>query len=164
MNQRSNHFDDKGNAHMVDVSEKVTTVRVATASADVIMKGETAKTIQAAKISKGDVLGIARIAGIQAAKSTAQLIPLCHTIPIEAVSVRFAWTANDADSNRATLNCIVEVRTSAKTGVEMEAMTAASIACLTVYDMIKSADRTAVITNLRLIQKSGGKSGDFQSS
>jgi len=169
---------------MVDVSDKATTVRSATATASVLMAFETAKTIQNAKLSKGDVLGISRIAAIHAVKSTSQLIPLCHAIPIEAVAVSFQWPKiltcgernpeadnsgnlaelsgeNDEFVPRVELRCEVEVRTTAKTGVEMEAMTGASVAGLTIYDMIKSIDRGAEVSRVRLLQKSGGKSGDF---
>lgn len=145
---------------MVDVSQKKTTVRIATASASVMMDPESAEKIRSSQVKKGDVLGIARIAAIQAVKSTPQLIPLCHAIPIEAVSVDFCWE-NQADAELSELRCEVEVRTSAKTGVEMEAMTAATVACLTTYDMIKSFDRSSEIRRARLLRKSGGKSGDF---
>lgn len=175
---------------MVDVSDKATTARAATASASVLMAPETAQTIRDAKLSKGDVLGISRIAAIQAVKSTSLLIPLCHAIPIEAVAVSFHWsscnTSSETDAeaserisietppgdcklshpdrhtpHRVELRCEVQVRTTAKTGVEMEAMTGASVAGLTIYDMIKSIDRGAEITHVRLVKKSGGKSGDF---
>ena len=161
LNPISNHFDEQGNAHMVDVSQKKTTVRVATASASVMMDPESAEKIRSSQVKKGDVLGIARIAAIQAVKSTPQLIPLCHAIPIEAVSVDFFWE-NQADAELSELRCEVEVRTSAKTGVEMEAMTAVTVACLTIYDMIKSFDRSSEIRRARLLRKSGGKSGDFE--
>jgi len=175
---------------MVDVSDKATTARAATASASVLMAPETAQTIRDAKLSKGDVLGISRIAAIQAVKSTSLLIPLCHAIPIEAVAVSFHWLSSNTSSetdaeaserisvesppsdckpshpdrhtpHRVELRCEVQVRTTAKTGVEMEAMTGASVAGLTIYDMIKSIDRGAEITHVRLVKKSGGKSGDF---
>lgn len=149
---------------MVDVSQKPTTVRDATASATVIMSSTSADRIRNHGIAKGDVLGIARIAGIQAVKSTSNLIPLCHAIPIEAVDVEFRWSAQNEDPNKSHLNCEVHVKTSAKTGVEMEAMTAASIVGLTVYDMIKSVDRSAEITAVRLLRKSGGKSGTFKAN
>lgn len=141
---------------MVDVAGKPVTVRLAVASGSLTMLAETAEVIGSGSAKKGDVLGIARIAAIQAAKLTQQLIPLCHAIPIEAVSVRFDWPQPDQ------LRCLVEVRTTAKTGVEMEAMTAASVACLTVYDMVKSIDRGLVIGPVQLEQKSGGRSGMFR--
>ncbi|EMI15970.1 molybdenum cofactor biosynthesis protein C [Rhodopirellula maiorica SM1] len=161
------HFDDAGNAHMVDVSAKPVTVREAIASAEIIMAAATADVIRGSKAAKGDVLAVARLAAIQATKLTSQLIPLCHAIPIESVSVDFDWKANSESSSHAgeqqsILVCHVHVRTSAKTGVEMEAMTAASIAALTVYDMVKSIDRGIEIGPVVLEAKSGGKSGDYR--
>jgi cyclic pyranopterin phosphate synthase len=165
---------------MVDVSSKDVTVREALASGDVRMNPATAEMIQRGDAKKGDVLGVARLAAIQSAKLTQQLIPLCHAIPIEAVSVDFEWlrkkspddqrqspgdqspATDTASDDRVTLRCLVRVRTSAKTGVEMEAMTATSIACLTVYDMVKSVDREISIGPLHLLEKSGGKSGHFR--
>jgi cyclic pyranopterin phosphate synthase len=190
----STHFDSDGNAHMVDVSSKDVTVREALAAGDVRMSPATAEMIQRGDAKKGDVLGVARLAAIQSAKLTQQLIPLCHAIPIEAVSVDFEWlpkqspgdqrqspgdqrqspgdqrqspgdqspATDTAVDDRVTLRCLVRVRTSAKTGVEMEAMTATSIACLTVYDMVKSVDREISIGPLHLLEKSGGKSGHFR--
>jgi cyclic pyranopterin phosphate synthase len=169
----STHFDSDGNAHMVDVSSKDVTVREALAAGDVRMSPATAEMIQRGDAKKGDVLGVARLAAIQSAKLTQQLIPLCHAIPIEAVSVDFEWlphlspgnqspATDTASDDRVTLRCLVRVRTSAKTGVEMEAMTATSIACLTVYDMVKSVDREISIGPLHLLEKSGGKSGHFR--
>jgi cyclic pyranopterin phosphate synthase len=166
----STHFDRDGNAHMVDVSTKGVTVRTATAAGDIQMLAATAEMIQRGDAKKGDVLGVARLAAIQATKLTQQLIPLCHAIPIEAVSVDFEWLADPISAQGSpggaliSLRCEVRVRTTAKTGVEMEAMTAASIACLTVYDMVKSVDREISIGPLRLLEKSGGKSGDFRRS
>ena len=145
---------------MVDVSTKNVTVRRALASGDVKMLGATAEMIRSGSAVKGDVLGVARLAAIQATKLTQQLIPLCHAIPVESVTVQFEWLDDAADS-RDVLRCLVEGRTTAKTGVEMEAMTAASIACLTVYDMIKSVDREVSIGPVQLLEKSGGKSGEF---
>lgn len=124
------------------------------------MRLETAEVIREGTAAKGDVLGTARLAAIGATKLTPQLIPLCHAIPIEAVAVDFSWL-DTSDSDTAMLKCDVCVRTTAKTGVEMEAMTAASIAALTVYDMVKSTDRALVIGPILLIEKSGGKSGFF---
>ncbi|MDG2222453.1 MAG: cyclic pyranopterin monophosphate synthase MoaC [Rubripirellula sp.] len=165
----STHFDSNGNAHMVDVSAKGVTVREAVASGQLVMAGATAKMIRRGDAKKGDVLGVARLAAIQGSKQTATLIPLCHVIPIEAVSVDFEWISPSvvdqsptAVSSTETLQCVVRVRTSGKTGVEMEALTAVSIACLAVYDMVKSVDRSLVIGPLRLEEKSGGKSGDFR--
>lgn len=147
---------------MVDVSDKPVTVRQATAVGDVILLASTAQSIQRGEAKKGDVLGIARLAAIQATKCTSQLIPLCHAIPIEAVSVRFEWIDPPPKPEVARLRCLVTVRTSAKTGVEMEAMTGVTIACLTVYDMMKSVDREISIRDVQLIEKSGGKSGVFR--
>ena len=149
---------------MVDVSAKEVTVRGATARGEVVMQGQTAKMIRSGGAKKGDVLGVARLAAIQATKLTQQLIPLCHAIPIEAVGVDVEWLSWTANDDRATLRCLVTVRTSAKTGVEMEAMTGTSIACLTVYDMVKSVDREISIGPIQLVAKSGGKSGDFRRS
>jgi cyclic pyranopterin monophosphate synthase len=164
---RSTHFDQSGHAHMVDVSEKPISVRVAIASCQIRMRDETAAAIRANVAAKGDVLAVARLAGISATKQTASLIPLCHSIPIEKVSVEFEFLADEECGATetvpiySTLMCRVEVRTSAKTGVEMEAMTGASIAGLTVYDMMKSVDRQMEIGPIRLESKSGGKSGNF---
>jgi cyclic pyranopterin phosphate synthase len=165
--RRSSHFDDQGNARMVDVSAKPVTVRVATARGAVVMDTSTAEMIQTGAAKKGDVLGVARIAAIQATKVTSQLIPLCHAIPIESVTVDFEWAESEhgclAESDgKSTLLCLVRVGTSGKTGVEMEAMTAAALACLTVYDMIKSVDRAVTIGPIQLIEKWGGKSGHFR--
>ena len=160
----SSHFDESGNAHMVDVSAKGVTTRIAVASGDIVMLAETANAIRNGKSKKGDVLGIARIAGIQATKWTQHLIPLCHSIPIEAVSIDFQWPAWE-DANRSLgqerLRCTVRVQTTGKTGIEMEAMTAASVACLTVYDMMKSVDREMSLGPIVLLEKSGGKSGHY---
>ncbi len=161
--QSSTHFDDAGQAHMVDVTGKLVTARIATASSRICMNSLAAEAIRAGTSRKGDVLGIARIAAIGAAKATATLIPLCHAIPIEGVEVDFQWLApvDAASTSQESLLCSVTVRTTAKTGVEMEALTAASVAALTVYDMLKSVDRTMVIAATRLESKSGGKSGTF---
>ncbi len=146
---------------MVDVSAKDVTVREATAAADVVMLAATGEMIRRGQAKKGDVLGVARLAAIQASKLTQQLIPLCHAIPIEAVSVEFQWPPSDSEAT-ATLCCRVTVRTTSKTGVEMEAMTAAAVGSLTVYDMVKSVDREISIGPVRLLEKSGGKSGNFR--
>jgi len=151
----SSHFDSAGNAHLVNVTAKAITTRTAIASGVVTMQAETATVIRDAAVAKGDVLGVARIAAIQATKLTQQLIPLCHAIPIEAASIRFDWP------QPCQLRCIAEVQTTAKTGVEMEALTAVSVACLTIYDMVKSIDRGLVIGPIRLEQKSGGRSGTY---
>jgi cyclic pyranopterin phosphate synthase len=148
------HFDEAGSAAMVDVSGKSVTLRTATAKARVAMRPDTAAVIAAGTANKGDVLGVARVAGIMATKRTADLIPLCHPLPIDAVSVDLVAHA-DAVEITAT------VRTTGRTGVEMEALTAASVAALTVYDMCKSIDRAMRIENVRVVHKDGGKSGAF---
>ncbi|QDT10311.1 cyclic pyranopterin monophosphate synthase MoaC [Stieleria marina] len=140
---------------MVDVSDKPPTFRQAIASSELVMLAATADLIRSGTASKGDVLSVARIAAIQATKLTQQLIPLCHSIPIESVAVEFEWI------DRIRLRCRVTVGTTGRTGVEMEAMTAASVAALTVYDMVKSVDRGLEIHRVVLEEKSGGKSGEF---
>jgi len=151
----SNHFDTSGNARMVDVSAKPITVRTATAAGRVVMKQETMLMIRNHTASKGDVLGIARIAAINAVKLTPSMIPLCHAILIDGVDVRFDFFDD------MTLSCEVDVRSTGRTGVEMEALTGVAAACLTVYDMCKSVDRGMTIESLRLLAKDGGKSGRF---
>lgn len=154
----STHFDSDGNARMVDVSAKTPSVRVAIASGEMTMLETTAGLIRGGGVKKGDALGVARLAAIQSTKWTSTLIPLCHAIAIEAVSVDFSWPATDR------LCCTARVRTTAKTGVEMEAMTAVSVGLLTVYDMVKSVDRQILIGSIGLLEKSGGKTGDFSRS
>ncbi len=151
------HFDGEGRAVMVDVSDKPETARTATARARVVMRAETLAVIVGGTVKKGDVLGTARLAGIMAAKRTADLIPLCHPLPITAVTLSLE-PGDDAIEIAAT------VRTSGRTGVEMEALTAASVAALTVYDMCKAIDRGMRIEALRVVHKAGGKSGDFEQS
>jgi cyclic pyranopterin monophosphate synthase len=153
---RLTHLDATGNAHMVDVSEKLVTARTATAKARVLMQPETLALILEGKAKKGDVLATARIAGIMAAKKTHELIPLCHPLMISTVSVDF-----DAAAKGSHIDVTATVKVEGKTGVEMEALTACSVACLTLYDMCKAVDRAMRITDLRLIEKSGGKSGHF---
>jgi cyclic pyranopterin phosphate synthase len=154
MSQEFSHFDERGNAAMVDVGAKPVTERTATARARVAMLPATLALIRSGGAKKGDVLGVARIAGIMAAKRTAELIPLCHPLPISAVTLDLTVAA-DAVEIAAT------VRTTGQTGVEMEALTAASVAALTVYDMCKSVDRGMHIEAVRLTHKAGGKSGEF---
>ena len=153
---RLTHLDAEGNAHMVDVSEKHVTSRSATAKAVVEMGAETLALILEGKAKKGDVIATARIAGIMAAKKTHELIPLCHPLMISKVSVAFA-----PDTATSTIEVTATVKVEGKTGVEMEALTACSVAALTLYDMLKAVDRAMKITNLRLVDKSGGKSGHF---
>jgi len=150
------HFDDKGAATMVDVSDKDVTARIAVARCAVEMAPETLAMIVEGRAKKGDVLGVARLAGIMAAKRTSDLIPLCHPLPISKVSVEL--TPNEA-ANRVEIEATVKV--TGKTGVEMEALTAASVAALTVYDMAKAVDKAMRVTDLRLALKDGGKSGRY---
>jgi cyclic pyranopterin monophosphate synthase len=150
------HFDQAGNAAMVDVSDKAVTERTATARVRVLMEPATLAMIQRGSAKKGDVLGVARLAGIMGAKRTADLIPLCHPLPITSVKVDLQ---TDATTN--TVEIAVTVRTTGRTGVEMEALTAASVAALTVYDMCKAVDRSMRIDGLRVTHKDGGKSGAF---
>jgi cyclic pyranopterin phosphate synthase len=150
------HLTSTGEARMVDVSAKAETVREAAARVTLKMKAATLAAVRAGQLAKGDVLGVARTAGIMAAKRTPDLIPLCHPLRITGVDVEFAL-----DSRRSTITVHARVRTVDKTGVEMEALTAASVAALTVYDMVKGVDRTAEIANVRLLEKSGGRSGDW---
>ena len=149
------HLDGSGAARMVDVSEKPVTARIATAVARVVMRPETLAVIQAGAAAKGDVLAVARLAGIMAAKRTAELIPLCHPLPLAAVQVDIRPAPPDGMDVTAT------VRTTGRTGVEMEALTAATIAALTIYDMCKAVDRGMTIEAVRLVHKSGGASGDY---
>ena len=153
------HFDSDGAAHMVNVGEKPVTARRAIACGEIIMQPETLAMITDGTAKKGDVLSVARLAGIMGAKQTAALIPLCHPLGLDHVTL-----ALDTDSSlpgiRITASCTVIGRT----GIEMEAMTAASVAALTIYDMCKAVDRQMVITNIRLTHKSGGKSGEFNAS
>ena len=149
------HLDDRGNAHMVDVGDKSVTKRRAVARATVHTTAGVTAAIADGTMKKGDVLAVARVAGIQAAKRTSDLIPLCHPIAITKVTVDFTV-------NGPTIEIEAVVETVGQTGVEMEALTAVSVAALTVYDMCKSADKTMTITDVALWQKSGGRSGDFQ--
>lgn len=149
------HLDNEGAAHMVDVGGKPATQRRAVAMGRITMTARTLEAIRAGNAPKGDVLGTARIAGIMAAKRTGDLIPLCHPLGLEAVNIDFAY---EADAIRATATASL----SGRTGVEMEAMTAVSIALLTIYDMAKAIDKGMVIGSVRLIEKTGGKSGDWK--
>ena len=150
------HFDDKGDARMVDVGAKQVTERIAVAKATVAMQPETIALIVERRAAKGDVLAVARLAGIMAAKRTADLIPLCHPLALNSVAVDLAC---DETANRVEITATCKV--AGRTGVEMEALTAASVAALTVYDMCKSVDRAMTIGEIRLTHKSGGKSGRF---
>jgi cyclic pyranopterin phosphate synthase len=154
------HFDAQGQAHMVDVAAKASTHRVAVASGRIEMLPQTLALIQSGTAKKGDVLGIARIAGIQAAKKTSDLIPLCH--PLALTRVALDLTLQPATEHTAAqVICTATVETVGQTGVEMEALTAVQVALLTVYDMCKAVDRGMTITGVRLLEKHGGKSGSF---
>ena len=150
------HFDAQGQAHMVDVGAKPETHRVARAAGTIRMQLATFAAIAAGSARKGDVLGTARIAAIQAAKRTSELIPLCHPLPLTHVQVEFAL-----DADAAAVHCTVQAETRGRTGVEMEALTAVQVGLLTVYDMVKAIDRGMVITDVRVLEKHGGKSGDW---
>ncbi len=151
------HFDAEGKAVMVDVSEKDVTARTATAAGSVLMRPETVERILAGGVEKGDVLGIARLAGIMGAKHTPDLIPLCHPLPLNSVTLELT-----VDAERSAVDIEATCKTRGRTGVEMEAMTAVSVAALTIYDMCKAVDRGMRLTEIRLIHKSGGKSGTFE--
>jgi len=153
------HFNQAGEAHMVDVGDKAVTQRKAVASGRIIMLPETLKLIEQGNHKKGDVLGIARIAGIMAAKRTSDLIPLCHPLALSKVTVQF-----EIDAANNAVNCQAEVATSGQTGVEMEALTSVQVALLTIYDMCKAVDRGMVISDVCLQEKAGGKSGHWQRS
>lgn len=151
------HFDSDGQAHMVDVSAKSVTARIATAIGAVRMRPETLDLVLAGTAKKGDVLGTARLAGIMAAKRTADLVPLCHPLPITAVSLTLT-----PDETLPGVRIAATVKTSGQTGVEMEALTAVSVACLTVYDMLKAAEKSMVIEGICVTLKDGGKSGRYE--
>ena len=151
------HFDHDGKAIMVDISDKNVTERQASATSSISMNEETLNMIKSGNAKKGDVLGIARIAGIMAAKKTSELIPLCHPISLSSVSIDF-----EIDENTNSINIICDCKLNGKTGLEMEALTAVSIAALTIYDMCKAVDRKMIITKTQLTYKSGGKSGTFK--
>ena len=153
------HFDDHGRAVMVDVGEKPDARRLAVAAGRILMQAETLRMIQSGNSKKGDVLGVARVAAIQASKRTFELIPLCHPVALTRVSVDF-----ELDMETSGVSCTVTAETIGKTGVEMEALTAASIGLLTIYDMCKAVDRGMVIESVRLLEKKGGKSGHWQAA
>ncbi|MEE9389391.1 MAG: cyclic pyranopterin monophosphate synthase MoaC [Paracoccaceae bacterium] len=151
------HFDSTGAAHMVDVSGKEVTARIAIAQGSITMLAETLATIQNSTTKKGDVLGVARLAGIMGAKKTSELIPLCHPLPITKISVDL-----EPDTALPGIRVTATVKTTGQTGVEMEALTAVTIACLTIYDMVKAAQKDMVINDISLIHKDGGKSGRYE--
>jgi len=149
------HIDAEGAAHMVDVSGKEVTTREAVAKGRISMSAEAAAAIRDGSAKKGDVLAVARVSGIMAAKRTSDLIPLCHPLPISSVSI-------DLTPDASGVNATATVRTTGQTGVEMEALTAVSVALLTIYDMVKAVDKAMEISAVRLVSKTGGKSGDYQ--
>ena len=149
-----NHFNDQGQAHMVDVSSKKITSRIAVAKASILMNSDTLEIIINGSAKKGDVLGIARTAGIMAAKKTSELIPLCHPLPITNVNIDL-----NIEPSKNSVEITATVKTTGQTGVEMEALTAANITALTIYDMVKAVDKTMKITDIRVTLKDGGKSG-----
>ena len=162
------HFDGQGQAHMVDVAAKAATHRIAIAQGRIAMKPTTLALILAGNAKKGDVLGIARIAGIMAAKKTSDLIPLCHPLALTRVAIEFIATPADEtganalnDDDAGNISCTATVETVGPTGVEMEALTAVNIALLTIYDMCKAVDRGMLITDVTLLEKHGGKSGSY---
>ena len=156
---RLTHFDKEGKAAMVDVGAKPETDRVAVARGRVTMKPETLALVKAGEMGKGDVLGVARLAGIMAAKRTSELIPLCHPLALSSVAVDLAL-----DEAGSAVEIEARVKLTGRTGVEMEALTAVSVAALTVYDMCKAVDRAMTISDIRLVHKSGGKSGTYEAS
>jgi cyclic pyranopterin monophosphate synthase len=158
MNNPLTHFDNQGQAHMVDVGAKTETHRVAKASGRITMQAATLALIKQGSVKKGDVLGIARIAAIQASKRTSELIPLCHPISLTRVAIEIT-----IDDNGSSIEVSATVECTGKTGVEMEALTAVQIGLLTIYDMCKAVDRGMTMTDIRLLEKHGGKSGSYLS-
>jgi cyclic pyranopterin phosphate synthase len=156
MTEKLTHFDERGAARMVDVAAKPETHRVAVAAGSIRMRAETLSIVRSGTAKKGDVLGVARIAAIQAAKRTSDLIPLCHPVPLTSVAVDFS-----IDEAGSRVECRATVECTARTGVEMEALTAVQVALLTIYDMCKAVDRGMVMESTRLLEKRGGKSGTY---
>ena len=154
------HFDAQGQAHMVDVAAKPATRRIAIASGRIVMQAATRDLVRSGTAKKGDVLGIARVAGIMAAKKTSELIPLCHPLALTRVAIDFAWF-EETEHLAPSVECTATVETVGPTGVEMEALTAVQVALLTVYDMCKAVDRGMTITDVRVREKHGGKSGSY---
>jgi cyclic pyranopterin phosphate synthase len=154
------HFDESGRARMVDVGGKPDTLRDAVAGGTVRMRAETLAMIRAGRMAKGDVLAVAQVAGVMAAKNTPSLIPMCHAILLTGVELHYEL--EDVSADEGAVHILATVRTLGKTGAEMEAMTAVSVAALTIYDMCKAVDRAMTIQNVRLLRKSGGKSGVFE--
>jgi cyclic pyranopterin phosphate synthase len=156
MKEKLTHFDERGEARMVDIGAKAETHRVATAAGRIRMKPATLALVLEGASKKGDVLGVARVAAIQAAKRTSELIPLCHPVPLTSVAVQFT-----PDESESLIECRATVECTGRTGVEMEALTAVHVALLTIYDMCKAADRAMTMGDIRLLEKSGGKSGRY---
>ncbi|ABB15105.1 cyclic pyranopterin monophosphate synthase MoaC [Carboxydothermus hydrogenoformans] len=150
------HFNEEGRARMVEVTEKQETVRTAVAAGEITMRPETLELILDKKVAKGDVLAVAQVAGIMAAKKTGDLIPMCHPLNLTGVDISFTIKVPDTIEAKAKVTCV------GKTGVEMEALTAVSVTLLTIYDMVKAVEKGMVIKNIRLLEKTGGKSGDYR--
>jgi cyclic pyranopterin phosphate synthase len=159
MNPPLTHFDAQGQAHMVDVAGKEVTHRVAVARGVIRMQAATLALVAAGRVGKGDVLAVARVAAIQGAKRTADLVPLCHPLPLTRVTVDF-----DIDADRSEVCCTAQVETLGRTGVEMEALTAVQVGLLTIYDMCKAADRGMVMGDIRVLEKRGGRSGEWKAA
>ena len=157
MGQGFNHFDKNGNAVMVDVSGKSVTSRTAVAVGEIHVGKEIMEAVSGGNVKKGDVLGVARVAGIMGAKRTSDLVPMCHPLPIQKCAVDF-----ELDKEAGVIRVFCTVKTEGKTGVEMEALTGVQIALLTIYDMCKAIDKHMVMTDIHLLEKTGGKSGDFR--
>jgi cyclic pyranopterin monophosphate synthase len=157
MNEKLTHFDARGAARMVDVGDKDETRRIAVAAGHIRMRPETLQLVQSGTAKKGDVLGVARIAAIQAAKRTSELIPLCHPTALTSVAIEFT-----ADAEQSRVECHATVECTGRTGVEMEALTAVNVALLTIYDMCKAVDRAMTLGDIRLLEKTGGKSGSYK--
>mgnify|MGYP001827779151 FL=1 len=154
-----NHFNQRGEAHMVDVGDKAVTQRIAVAEGTINMQAETLQRILQGEHKKGDVLGVARVAGVMAAKKTADLVPLCHPLQLSHVDIQL-----NVEEKEQYVHCVVEVKTTGQTGVEMEALTAVQVTLLTIYDMCKAMDRGMVMSDIRLLSKAGGKSGEWTRS
>jgi len=154
-----NHFNQRGEAHMVDVGDKTVTQRIAVAEGKINMQAETLQRILQGEHKKGDVLGVARVAGVMAAKKTADLVPLCHPLQLSHVDIQL-----NIEEKEQYVHCVVEVKTAGQTGVEMEALTAVQVTLLTIYDMCKAMDRGMVMSDIRLLSKAGGKSGEWNRS
>ena len=155
MSSKLSHVDESGRARMVDISNKPDTPRIAIAKGEVVMRPETLELIESGSMGKGDVLSVARVAGVMAAKRTSDLIPLCHPLPLNQVSIEF-----ELDVGLPGIKIVATAKTLGKTGVEMEALTAVAVSALTIYDMVKAVEKTLLIQNIRLVEKRGGQSGD----